>query len=137
MLAAEQAPRPDASELVLIPMGVRGVMGGTPVAPVLTKLYQESDLRPPVGVAGLHPATARSLGLAEKSQARFESRTGAVLAEVRLDPSLPLACVAMAAGPEPMALHPNPGRGGEGALTLCAPDDHGAWRETRVRVGKA
>jgi anaerobic selenocysteine-containing dehydrogenase len=134
---AAESPRTEPSDLALVPTGVRGVVGGTPVAPVLTKLYQESDLRTPVGLAALHPATAEALGLAEKDLAQIENGTRALVATIRLDRSLPLACVGMAAGPEPVALHPNPGVGSEGALVLCTPDDQGAWHQTRVRVRKA
>lgn len=132
----EKPAQREGAELTLLPLGARGVVGGTPLAAVLSKLYQESGLRPAVGVAALNPATARGLGLAEKSEVRFESGTGASRARVRLDVGVPLGCVAMAAGPDPLVLHPTSGRSDGGALALVEPDAEGVWNQTRVRIRK-
>ena len=135
----ERWSRPEAAQmgLSLVAFAVRGAAGTTPVSPLLTKLYQESDLRPAATTAAMSPGTARELGLADRQPVRIESPAGAVRAELRIDPLLPPGRVALAAGPDPGALHPQTRVTARGALPLAVAAADGTWRETRVRVGEA
>jgi hypothetical protein len=134
----ESWAKPTAEEgLGLIAFAARGAAGATPASPLLTKLYQESDLRPGATTAALHPRTAERLGLAHRQPVRIESAAGAVAAELRLDPTLPPDRVALAAGPDPAVLHPGTVAGPRGALPLTVAAEDGTWRGTRVRVREA
>ena len=137
-LARWQQPRPASAGLSLVAFASRGSVGETPISPVLSKLYQESDLRPSAAVAALHPRTAEMLKLRERRRVWVESAAGSVLAELRFDPLLPAGPLALAAGPAPAVLHPGAGtREMKGALALLTIEDDGTWRGTRVRVREA
>jgi anaerobic selenocysteine-containing dehydrogenase len=136
--ALESWAKPAADEgLALVAFAARGTAGTTPASPLLTKLYQESDLRPGAATAALNPRTAERLGLAHRQPIRIESPAGAVAAELRLDPTLPPDRIALAAGPDPAILHPGTANGAQGALPLAVAAGDGTWRGTRVRVREA
>ena len=80
---------------------------------------------------------AERRGLADRQPVRIESAAGVVHAELRIDPALPPGRIALAAGPDPGALHPGTSTRAGGAQPLAVAADDGTWRETRVRVGEA
>ena len=129
---AEAPPAP-----VLVAFAARGAAGQTPLSPLLTKLYQESDLRGAVGVAALHPRTAATLGLRDRQAVRIESAAGSLVATLCFDDRLPPGRVALAAGPEPATFHPEAKRTDRGALAVAVPAADGTWRETSVRIREA
>jgi hypothetical protein len=135
--ALESWTKPAAEGLGLVAFAARGTAGATPASPLLTKLYQESDLRPGATTAALHPRTAERMGLAHRQPVRIESAAGTVAAELRLDPMLPPETVALAAGPDPLVLHPGTDTRARGALPLAVVAEDGTWRGTRVRVREA
>jgi len=136
--ALESWARPAAEEgLALVAFAARGTAGTTPVSPLLTKLYQESDLRPAATTVAMSPRTAQGLGLANRQPVRVESAADTVAAELRIDPTLPPGRVALAAGPDPAALHPGATTAACGALPLAVAAADGTWRGTRVRVREA
>jgi anaerobic selenocysteine-containing dehydrogenase len=126
-----------AGGLSLVAFAARGTVGTTPPSPLLTKLYQESDLRPAATKAAMGPGTAARLGLADGQPIEIDTPAGAVRAALRIDPTLPPDRVALAAGPDPAALHPGTKAPAAGALPLVTAAPDGTWRETRVRVREA
>jgi menaquinone reductase, molybdopterin-binding-like subunit len=137
--AREAWSQPDAvpNGLRLVATAARGAAGTTPASPLLSKLYQESDLRPATATVAMSPSTAQQLSLSDRRPVRIESPNGAVRAELRIDPTLPPGRVALAAGPDPASLHPGTGVKARGALPLAVAGADGTWRETRVRVEEA
>jgi anaerobic selenocysteine-containing dehydrogenase len=125
------------TDLSLVSFAARGTAGTTPPSPLLTKLYQESNLRSGATTAALSPGTAQRLGLVDRQPVRVESPSGAVRAEVRIDAGLPPDRIALAAGPDPAVLHPGTSTTARGALPLAVGAADGTWRETRVRVREA
>ncbi|MBZ5582833.1 MAG: hypothetical protein LAQ30_11650 [Acidobacteriia bacterium] len=77
-----------------------GSQPGLLVSPILSKLYQESNLRLARNGAVLHPDSARSCGVEDGSRAFLETPLGQCAVEVALDPSVPPGFVQVAAGPE-------------------------------------
>ena len=77
------------------------------------------------------------VGLVDRQPVRVEGPRGVVRAELRIDPSLPPDTVALAAGPDPAALHPGAGAAAQGALPVVEAASDGTWRGTRVRVREA
>jgi anaerobic selenocysteine-containing dehydrogenase len=130
-------PEAAGSDLGLVAFAARGTAGTTPVSPLLTKLYQESDLRPSARTVALSREEAERRGLADKQPVRIESPAGIVHAELRIDAGLPPGRIALAAGPDPGALHPGTSTRSGGAQPLAVAAADGTWRETRVRVGEA
>ena len=103
----------------------------------MTKLYQESDLRPSTAVAAISPGTAQALGIGDGRRVRIESGAGSVMALLRHDATLPDGSVALAAGPDPSEMHAGSRPVASGALPLLAAGADGTWRGTRVRVEEA
>ncbi len=137
-LARWRKLRPASAELILVAFACRATAGETPISPVLSKLYQESDLRASAASATVHPKTAEVLELRAGRRVWVESAAGRVLAELRFDPLLPMGQLALAAGPAPAVLHPGAGtRLLAGAVPLLEIDDDGTWRGTHVRVREA
>ena len=109
----------------------------TPVSPLLSKLYQESDLRPAATVAAMRPEHGRA-ARPSRPAARADREPGRpVRAELRIDATLPPGRIALAAGPDPGALHPGTSGKACGALPLAVAEADGTWRGTRVRVEEA
>jgi hypothetical protein len=133
--AAPASAAPDG--LALVAFAARGTAGSTPVSPLLTKLYQETELRPSTAVALVNPQTAVSLGLAPGQPVVVEGPAGGAAAALRVDASLPPGRVALAVGPERAALQPRAKAGPAGALAVAKPAADGTWREARVRVREA
>ena len=127
-------PEAATSDLRLVAFAARGTAGTTPPSPLLSKLYQESDLRAATTTAAIGTSTAERLGLADGRTVRIESPAGSVRATLRIDPLLPPERVALAAGPDQAALHPETNATARGALPLAVAAADGTWRETRVRV---
>jgi hypothetical protein len=135
---AEPAKAPEG--IVLVAIATRGSAGETPVSPLMSKLYQESDLRPSAAVAALHPQTAQRLKLSSGRRVWVESAKGRVLAELRCDETLAPGRLALAAGPSPEVMHPGSSLAAQmqGALPLLeVASEDGTWRGTRVRVREA
>lgn len=122
--------------LSLVFRAPRDVTASAAVSPVLTKLYQESGLRRPVGTACINPATARALGLKAGTGARLETAAAAMDVAVATDGGVMPGVVELTIGPPAAAL-----RGGAGervqALDVVAPDANGAWRSTAARLVEA
>jgi anaerobic selenocysteine-containing dehydrogenase len=125
------------AELALLPFAARGTAGTTPVSPLMSKLYQETALRPSTETAMVSPDTGRALGLAEASRVRLRSSAGEVEAELRYDATLPPGRVTLAAGPDPAGLHADRGSPAAGALALATPEPDLTWRRTVVEVREA
>jgi anaerobic selenocysteine-containing dehydrogenase len=133
-LRGEAAGRDD---LPLVAFAARGASGGTPACPVLTKLYQETELRCSVASVAVSPLTAREHGLRDGSRVRLESAAGAVTATLRCDPTLPPGRAALATGPDPAALHGKATAVPQGALALIVVGPDLTWRGTRVAIREA
>jgi len=99
-------------EIKPAPAGIPVVLEGLPltvvlaeqraaslVSPLLSKLYQESNLRLAPNRVALHPADARATGVEEGARAMLETRGGRCEVEVTLDASVPLGVVEVPARP--------------------------------------
>jgi anaerobic selenocysteine-containing dehydrogenase len=84
-----------------LPLAV--VLMNTPaslVSPILSKLYQESNLRAARNHAILHPDSARASGIDGGGRAVLETAAGKCEVQVAVDASYPPGIVGVAAGPE-------------------------------------
>jgi len=69
-------------------------------SPLMSKLYQDSDLRMAPNTAALHPDTARASGIAGAARAVLETQYGRCAIGVIPDESVPPGMLEVAAGPE-------------------------------------
>src|ERR1035441_8655352 len=66
---------------------------------LMTKLYQESNLRLAPNRVALHPADARAAGVSNGSRAILQTRIGKCAVEVTVDPAVPPGAVQVGASP--------------------------------------
>lgn len=81
-LLAEEPALPVKAQLVLVVSSPRSLH---PVSPLLSKLYQESGLRPPANLVRVNPQTGASHSLADGCRAKIRTERGEILAVVRFD----------------------------------------------------
>jgi anaerobic selenocysteine-containing dehydrogenase len=103
---------------------------------VLSKLYQETDLRPTPSTAFVHPETARARGLCEGSEVRLVSASGEARARLRCDGTLPPGRVALAAGPDASSFTEG-AAAGRATPALGVVEADLTWRGTRVELREA
>jgi hypothetical protein len=96
-----KAPAPqEASDLPLV-VALTGMPGATGlVSPLMSKLYQESNLRLGRNRAALNPASAAACGVGEGSRAMLQTLLGKRPIEVTLSASTPPGVVEVGASPE-------------------------------------
>jgi len=69
------------------------------VSPLLSKVYQESNLRQTPNSVALHPDTARASGVTDSSRAMLVTPLGRCVVRVTVDPSIPPGLIQVAATP--------------------------------------
>jgi anaerobic selenocysteine-containing dehydrogenase len=69
------------------------------VSPLMTKLYQESNLRLAPNRVALHPDDARAASLTNSARATLQTRTGKCAVEVTVDPAVPPGAVLVGSSP--------------------------------------
>ena len=86
--AVSEAPEPLESRLPLV-VSVEGPAAGGLISPLMSKLYQESNLRLAPNQVALHPNEARELGLEDGAGALLETSCGGARVSVTFDSSVP------------------------------------------------
>jgi hypothetical protein len=70
-------------------VSVEGLPAGMLISPLMSKVYQESNLRLAPNRVALHPAEARQYGIEDGGRAVLETSRGRVLVAVTVDSSVP------------------------------------------------
>lgn len=107
------------------------------VAPVMSKLFQESHLRKLGGQVHINPATLAASGLTDGTPLTITTAAGQMTAQAVADPSVIPGIIHAAVGPSPNNTASTNQPGGEGLLQLCTVRDDGSWRITDVTIAKA
>ena len=68
-------------------------------SPLMTKLYQESNLRLAPDRVALHPDDAFAAGLTDGARALLQTRTGKVAVSVSIDAAVPPGAVLLGSSP--------------------------------------
>jgi hypothetical protein len=97
---ASTPPPTESSDLPLV-VALSDVRGATGlVSPLMSKLYQESNLRLGRNCAALDPASALACGVGEGAHAMLQTALGQCPIEVTVSPSVPPGVVEVGASPE-------------------------------------
>lgn len=126
-----------SGQLVLMPAGWRSTTASGTVAPVLSKIFQESDLRRTRDRAALNPETARHAGLSDGDTVRLTTPCGSRDMTLVLDQTLMPGLVSATVGPAPNNADTPLLPTGDGVLGLSAVREDGTWRFTEVTIAKA
>lgn len=113
--------------LKLVPRASRDTTLSAVVSPVLSKLYQESELRRSPGRAAINPRTAAALGLGHAPTARLLTAAGSQRVALSLDEGVMPGVVELAVAPDPVALGRKPRPGDRAPLDLFTPASDGSW----------
>ncbi len=96
-LAAPLAEPEPAGDLPLI--AIRETRNPALVSPLMTKLYQESNLRLAPNRVALHPDDAHAANLTNSARATLQTRAGTCAVEVTVDPAIPPGAVLVGSSP--------------------------------------
>jgi menaquinone reductase, molybdopterin-binding-like subunit len=120
---------------VMIPDGTRHAVAGSYVSPLMTKLYQESDLRVRSRHVRLNPITGTQNNLDNNSKAILQTEHGALEVTVRFDATVLPGVLLVAAGPTETGERPETAVGD--VLSLSTIQEDGTWRLTPASIRRA
>lgn len=123
--------------LTVMPRASRDVTASAVVSPVMTKLYQETTLRPAAATAAINPETARELELKAGSKVKIETAEGRVDATIATDESIMPSVVALSVAPDARALGASRSFEARSIVDVCTVDGEGSWRSCTARVVEA
>lgn len=121
----------------LVAYGWRGATSTAQVSPILSKVFQETELRNVNGVVSINPTTAQQLGIMHKDQATLSTKNGAMKVLVKVEstvrPGVIEASIAPLLNGIETPMHPS----GKNILNLCEVTNNGTWRITTANLQKA
>ena len=125
-----------AGSLTLVPFSTRAALSGATISPVMSKVFQESDLRMNGGTVLLNPKTALLFGLKNEDRASVRTKNGLLIARVLCDPTVKPGLLHAAVGPLPNGTPVADEEQSAGVLSLCTIQDDGSWRFTEATIEK-
>ncbi len=126
----------DSRNVVLEPVGMRGALSAGAISPIMSKIFQESNLRAVGGSLLLNPATASALGVADRSVVTVRTAQGSAQARVFMDPMVMPGVARAAVGPLPNNTPAGEELGMAAVLDLCTLRPDGTWRYTDATIEK-
>ena len=124
-------------ELVLLPLGTRGVLTAAQSNPIMSKLYQESGLRMSANTVSVNPSTGRAAGLKDGGKARVRTENGTAYVMVRFDKSVMPGIIQASVVP----LTKSPDRAEpkieDSVIDICKIDSDSTWRITNAMIEPA
>ncbi|MHB1050925.1 MAG: molybdopterin dinucleotide binding domain-containing protein [Bacteroidota bacterium] len=126
-----------AEGLRLMPFGWRGATSASQISPILSKIFQESELRADHGTILVNPVTAKEYGLNSETPVTLTTPAGSMTVVIKIARSVRPGIIEAAVGPIRNGLKISQHPSGETILNLCAIDDNGTWRTTPAQFLKA
>jgi anaerobic selenocysteine-containing dehydrogenase len=120
--------------LTLVTTGWRASAGNAQMSPLLTKVYQESDLRAEGNTVALHPGTLKMLDLKDGGRALLRTSCGTCPVEVTADPGVMPGVLAAVIGPTVDSLGDTARTGAPSIADICSPDGEATWRVTNATL---
>jgi len=129
--------KPAPGTLKLMAFGWRNATMTASVAPVLSKIFQESHLRSLGGKVHLNPSTIAAHALVDGARVSISTQSGTVTADVVADPAIIPGVIHAIVGPSPNNAAPTDQPEAEGLLGLCVVGADGTWRITEATIARA
>lgn len=120
--------------LVLMPFGWRGALANHQISPVMTKVFQESELRPGGQQARINHQTGKNLNLVDRGFAKITTAAGVATVRVQFDETVMPGVIHVALGPAPSGFDKDDVLNVENILNICAIADDATWRVTPANV---
>jgi anaerobic selenocysteine-containing dehydrogenase len=123
------------NDIVLIPEGWKSAISSASVSPILSKLFQESELRENAGTITINPETAERFRLRSNDTALLETEEGKMNVHVKLNTSVQPGVVVASVGPALNGVKLSEVTHND-VLSLCTISEEGTWRITPAKVSK-
>jgi hypothetical protein len=122
--------------VVLEPFGMRAALSSGSVSPIMSKIFQESNLRALGGTVLLNPATAAAAGIADRSTVLVKTARGSMKAQILIDATVMPGVARAAVGPFPNKTSAGTELQTAGVFALCTIRPDGSWRHTEATIEK-
>lgn len=120
----------------MIAHGWRGTTSVSQMSPILSKVFQETELRDCNGIVSVNPTTARNLGFEKNESASLTTNNGSMKVRIKYDPSVCPDVIEASIGPLPNGIETPMNPVGNNILNLCEVIDDGTWRITNATLLK-
>jgi len=120
--------------ILLIPYGWRGTVSSALMSPVMSKVFQEMELRDVNGVVSINPAMAKALGISTERPAILKTNNGTISVQVKISNAVQPGIIEASIGPLPNGVQTLAHFNGENVLNLCDVADNGTWRVTKAEL---
>ncbi len=124
----------DEESLILIPAGVRGETSAAQAPVMMSKLYQESNLRENAATIRINPKTAAEKGIENRQEVLLRTQQGSMKVSVRLSQTVRPGVVEASAGPHPNGSLNVQSKLDTNILDLCNVRSDGTWRTTKAEI---
>lgn len=135
--ASSVLPPVQEQGLMLTAHGWKGTTSTSQMSPLLSKIFQESDLRYLNGTVSIHPSTAASMGLVKDDHAVVITANGKMTVRIKIDPNVSTSMILASIGPLPNGKETPLQPAGTNILNLCEVKQDGTWRLTSAELMKA
>jgi anaerobic selenocysteine-containing dehydrogenase len=123
--------------LVLMPAGWRAAIDSGALSPLMSKVFQESDLRGLAGKVFINPSTAESVGVTSGGRARLRTQAGCATVTVVESETVMPGVISGVVGPLPNGVTTSDELHNDGILSLCDLQADGTWRVTPATMDTA
>ena len=120
--------------LVLIPSGRKGEISSTTVSPIMSKIFQESELHFNANTVLMNPSTMARKGLSENCQATVRTSKGSLPVVVHASNAVPPDVINAWIGPLPNNSSAKQYFSHTTVLSLCDVTTDGTWRITDAEI---
>ncbi|MFA6467438.1 MAG: molybdopterin-dependent oxidoreductase [Bacteroidota bacterium] len=123
-------------ELPMIAYGWRGATASAQVSPILSKVFQETELRAINGTVSINPTTAIQYGLSKDDEAELSTVNGTMKVHVKIDPTIRPGVIEASIAPLLNGIETPAHPAGSNILNLCEVTNDGTWRITTAKLLK-
>ena len=136
-LAPVMFPEKVTKGMPMIAHGWRGATSTAQISPILSKVFQETELRSVNGIVSVNPITAQQLGLTKEEPAMLSTTKGSMAVRVKIEPTVRPGVIEASIGPLPNGIETPLNPTGNTILNLCEFTNDGTWRMTTATLLKA
>lgn len=122
--------------LVMLASGCYGSFHAAQLSPVMSKMFQETELRPVNGMVALSPVTAQQYGLMHDGHAVLTTSAGSQKVQIKISPAVRPGILEAAIGPSQNGVETPEHPSASSLLHLFPVTPDGTWRTTLVTIQK-
>jgi anaerobic selenocysteine-containing dehydrogenase len=123
-------------ELILMPTAWRATADSGSISPVMSKIFQESDLRSISGRVFVNPSTAAAHGVTSGGRAIVQTRIGSAIVTIVESETVMPGVISAVVGPLPNGMTAKDELNNGTILALCDLQQNGTWRATPATMGR-